>query len=394
MSLLKDRAFRATALSHLSIDLLNSQHPLLLAVLSVPLGLSNSVIGLVSTAYSLSGSLSQPLFGILADRIGNRFVELGGLIWMAAFFSLAFSVEGPAALVFLVLASLGSGAYHPAATAEATERGRVHLSRMETTAASFFFFFGQGGLFLGPAIGGPLLDRWGPMGLFMLFIFILPVAIYMLPKAALDVEKAVSTEATNTNVPARTTTNWSYVIPFVITIFTRSWTQVSMMTFLPKYLQDLGFRPSVFGPIAALYMGGSAFGGIAGAWLADRFGNRYVMTASLLLASIPLFFYGSISTTWLLVLVTLFAGAFIGASHSIIVVLAQRLLPGKSGVASGLVLGFTFASGSIGAFFSGLIADASGFNLLFLILAGLMALSTLTSARMHQMQRERLTVPG
>jgi FSR family fosmidomycin resistance protein-like MFS transporter len=113
------------------------------------------------------------------------------------------------------------------------------------------------------------------------------------------------------------------------------------------------------------------------------------MTASLLLACLPLFFYGMISKTLVLILVTFFAGAFIGASHSIIVVLAQRLLPGKSGVASGLVLGFTFASGSIGALFSGMIADESGFQFLFLFLGGLMILSTLMSARMHQMQRDQ-----
>jgi FSR family fosmidomycin resistance protein-like MFS transporter len=372
---------------------LNSQHPLLLAVLSVPLGLSNSIIGLVSTLYSLGGSLSQPFFGILADRIGNRIVATAGLVWMGIFFSLTFMTNGPAALITLVIAALGSGAFHPAATAEAAERGRVHLSRMETTAASFFFFFGQGGLFLGPAIGGPLIDRWGPTGLFMLFILILPVSLYMLPKLGLG---DVGTSSLGSAPPSNhmTTLQWSYILPFVIAIFTRSWTQMSMMTFLPKYLQDLGYRPGVFGPISALYMGGSAVGGIIGAWLADRFGNRYVMTISLLLACLPIFFYGTISVTWLLMLVTLFSGAFIGASHSIIVVLAQRLLPGKSGVASGLVLGFTFASGSVGAFFSGMIADQSGFQFLFLFLGVLMILSTLMSARMHQMDRTRLNVAG
>jgi FSR family fosmidomycin resistance protein-like MFS transporter len=393
VSLLKDRAFRAAALSHLSIDMLNSQSPLLLAVLSVPLGLSNSVIGLVSTLYSLSGSLSQPIFGAIADRVGNRVVALCGLAWMVVFFSIAFSIQGTAALVFLVLAAFGSGAFHPAATAEATERGRVHLSRMETTAASFFFFFGQGGLFLGPVVGGPLIDRWGPSGLFMLFIFIVPIGIYMLHRVDVNI---MSEHPRQTTQPKQTANivRWSFMLPFVITIFTRSWTQVSMMTFLPKYLQDLGFRPSVFGPVSALYMGGSAFGGIIGAWLADRFGNRYVMTISLFLASIPLFFYSKISSTWLLISITLFAGAFIGASHSIIVVLAQRLLPGKSGVASGLVLGFTFACGSLGAFFSGMVADAAGFDLLFLAMAGLMVISTINSALMHRVQHQSVAVPG
>jgi FSR family fosmidomycin resistance protein-like MFS transporter len=392
MSLLKDRAFRAAALSHLSVDLLNSQYPLLLATLSGPLGLTNSVIGLVSTIYSLGGSLSQPLFGMLADRVGNRLVATSGLTWMVVFFSLAFSIQGPAALLFIVLASLGSGAFHPAGTAEATERGRVHLARMETTAASFFFFFGQGGLFLGPALGGPLIDQWGPKGLFLLFLFILPFGILMLLSSEFHLQRGGKTSSpSNTR---STAIRWSYVIPFIIAIFTRSWTQMSMMTFLPKYLQDLGYRPGVFGPISALFMGGSAIGGIIGAWLSDRFGNRYVMTFSLLLTSVPIFFYGTISTTWLLLLVTPLAGSFIGASHSIIVVLAQRLLPGKSGVASGLVLGFTFASGSVGALFSGMIADRSGFHFLFLFLGSLMIISTIFSARMHQIKRDRVAAAG
>lgn len=387
MSLLKDRDFRAAALSHLSIDLLNSQRPLLLAVMSVPLGLSNSLIGLVSTIYSLSGSLSQPLFGMLADSFGARLVATAGLGWMAIFFSLAVSVRGPLALVFLVLAAFGSGAFHPAATSEATERGKLHLERTETTAASYFFFFGQGGLFLGPALGGPLLELWGPPGLFLLFIIILPVGIYMVPREP-GKDRPGNTENPERTALAGAKTNWSYVIPFIIAIFTRSWSQMSMMTFLPVYLQDLGFSPGFFGPISSLYMGGSAVGGIVGAWLADRIGNRYVMTASLLFASLPLFFYSSITHTWLLILVTIVAGAFIGSSHSIIVVLAQRLLPGRSGVASGLVLGFAFASGSVGAFISGLIADASGFKYLFTVLAVIMLISTVSSARMHQMSRD------
>jgi FSR family fosmidomycin resistance protein-like MFS transporter len=262
----------------------------------------------------------------------------------------------------------------------------------ETTAASFFFFFGQGGLFLGPALGGPLIDQWGSTGLFLLFVLILPAGTYMLLHA--DLNSKSWGQASPAAGSRSTAIQWSYVIPFIITIFTRSWTQMSMMTFLPKYLQDLGYRPGVFGPVSAMFMGGSAVGGIVGAWLSDRFGNRYVMTISLLLASAPIFFYGMISTTWLLILVTFFAGAFIGASHSIIVVLAQRLLPGKSGVASGLVLGFTFASGSVGALFSGMIADRSGFQFLFLFLGGLMILATILSARMHRMNRDQVSVAG
>ncbi|NIM07001.1 MAG: MFS transporter, partial [Armatimonadetes bacterium] len=56
----------------------------------------------------------------------------------------------------------------------------------------------------------------------------------------------------------------------------RSWTQANMVTFLPKYYSDLGFRPSFFGFIAALFMGGAALGNLMGGWLADRHGRRRV----------------------------------------------------------------------------------------------------------------------
>ncbi|MCJ7568938.1 MAG: hypothetical protein MUO58_15530 [Anaerolineales bacterium] len=62
-------------------------------------------------------------------------------------------------------------------------------------------------------------------------------------------------------------------------------------------------------------------------------------------------------------------GGLIGASHSIIVLLAQRRMPQRMGAASGLVLGFTFAAGAIGTLISGVIADLYGFKLLFILLA-------------------------
>ncbi len=67
MSLLRDRSFFAASLAHFLVDLVNSQYPLLLVLLSIPLGLNNAMIGLLSMIYSLSRSLSQPAFGWLAD---------------------------------------------------------------------------------------------------------------------------------------------------------------------------------------------------------------------------------------------------------------------------------------------------------------------------------------
>jgi FSR family fosmidomycin resistance protein-like MFS transporter len=389
MKIFHDRSFFAASLAHLLVDLINSQRPLLLALLSVPLGLSNTMIGLLSMIYSLSGSLSQPLFGYLADKVGTRIVAAGGVIFMSITFGLALMVPGIAGLIILIGTALGSAAFHPAGTSEATRRGRLHLSRLENTATSIFFMFGQSGYFVGPMLGGPLLDHWGPIGLLLLLILLLPSGVHL----ALHLEQIQDPpiEPQQTDSP-RPTANHS-TTPFVIMIMLRAWVQMALLAFLPKYLSDIGFRPSLYGPIAAMFMGGVAFGGVAGGWLADRYNTRIVTVGSLLGAAIPVALLPVSDRVLFLILICLAAGILIGAAHSIIVVQAQRMMPGRTGVASGLVLGFTFASGSIGAAASGFMADLAGFDVVFFSLALIALLAGITASTLRIFKIEPAVVP-
>ncbi|MDX1601315.1 MAG: hypothetical protein R3191_07375, partial [Anaerolineales bacterium] len=74
--------------------------------------------------------------------------------------------------------------------------------------------------------------------------------------------------------------------------------------------------------------------------------------------------------SWAYILAPL-VGLLVGASHSIIVVTAQDMMPDRMGAASGLVLGFMFASASVGTLLSGWIADRYGFDVFFWSTAGL-----------------------
>lgn len=375
MTLLLDSLFSSVALSHFIVDVLNGQRAVLLAYLSVPLGLSNAALGLVSTAYVFSGALTQPIFGHLTDRVGTRWVVAGGVLWISAFFTLALIAPGYLSLALLVVASLGSGAFHPAGTMQATLRGRSHLAGRETTAAAYFFVFGQMGLFFGPMLGGPLLDRYGPGGLLALSVFGLPVGLNAAVRlrAAINVQgQNLHPEAAKTKVvaPAAKLSLFT-MIAFGLMAALQSWTQQTMVTFLPKYLSDLGQTPSVYGLLAAIFMGGSAVGNILGGNLADRFGKRRVAMMALALASMPLYFVGDVGlSVWLYVLIPV-AGALTGATHSIIVVLAQRFLPGRMALASGLILGFLFTSGAVGTLISGHLADLWGFSAVFHLNAGI-----------------------
>jgi FSR family fosmidomycin resistance protein-like MFS transporter len=370
-ALLGDRLFATVSVAHLAVDVLNGMRAILLTFLSGPLGLSNIALSLVSTVYVSCAAIAQPLFGHLADRLGPRWLVAGGVLWMGAFFSLAVVVPGPLSLVLLVIASLGSGAFHPAGAMEATLRGQERYSGRETTSAAYFFLFGQMGAFFGPLLAGPLLNRYGTWGLLILTV---PVLLVGLNAAGQDYGSLVSFP----KVPQPAQQAYRSfprlrvgLVAFASVAAFQSWAQQNMVTFVPKYLSDLGYSPVVYGLVAALVMGGTALGNLFGGYLADRFGKRRVASWTLMAASLPLALIpGAAWIGWLFLLVPL-SGLLTGAVHSILVVLTQRRLPGGMALASGLILGYMFTSGALGTLLTGYLADLHGLPVVFYLSAAL-----------------------
>ncbi len=372
MSILLDVLFLTVSLSHFGVDVLNGSKGVLLVYLSGSLGLSNTALGALSTAYTVLGSLMQPVFGYVTDRVGPRWVVAGGLLWIGTCFSLAAITPGVGALFFLVAGSLGSGAFHPAGTMQATLVGRSRFAGRETTSTSYFFMLGQVGLFLGPLLGGLLLGSLGPQGWLILtapaFLMAFGAGIRLPAHKPVMVARPGHQETSGRKVLH--TSLWILLALALMTAF-RAMVQQNMNTFLPKYLSDLGYAPEVYGAIAALFMGGSALGNVLGGNLADRFGKRRVAVLTLTLTSLPLALLPAIrDLSWLYLLIPL-AGAFSGASHSIIVVFAQRIIPGGMATASGLILGFMFSTGALGTLLSGYLADLWGVSIVFTFSAGL-----------------------
>ena len=370
MALLFDKLFFSVGLGHFAVDLLNGQRAVLFTFLIVPLGMDNTALGLFTTIYIVSGALFQPLFGYFTDRYGPRWFAAGGILWIAMFFSVAMFAPGAVALWLLVVASLGSAAFHPAGTMQATLRGRDHFSGKETTSAAYFFVFGQLGLFLGPVLAGIILDRTGQFGLLILSGLAIPVGIAVAHQLRYSFQKPSHvTTRTNKSVEISESHSLFYVVlpllAFVLLAAFQSWSQQNMVTFVPKHLSDLGQTASIYGLAAALFMGGSALGNVFGGSLADQFGKRRVAAIALALASIPLYLVSLVGwSSWLFLLIPL-AGGLTGATHSIIVVLAQRLIPTGMAMASGMILGFMFASGAVGTLLSGYLADLWGVQMVF-----------------------------
>jgi FSR family fosmidomycin resistance protein-like MFS transporter len=145
----------------------------------------------------------------------------------------------------------------------------------------------------------------------------------------------------------------------VLIIIVSQSVSLSALNFTPKLFTELGFSTTYVGIISGLFMFGSAVGGIVGGAMADRTGGKPVILLALLGGVAPLFLYipaeGFNRFMWLFA-----AGLFVGMPHSILVLMAHTLLPGRRALASGLTLGFMFFSGAIGTYVSGLVADQVG----------------------------------
>jgi FSR family fosmidomycin resistance protein-like MFS transporter len=369
MPLLFDSLFTSVALSHLMVDVFNSSRPVLLTYL----GLTETQIALISTIYIWVSALTQPFFGWLSDRVGPRWLAAGGVLWMTVFFAGAVYVPGVGGLLCLIIAALGSSSFHPVGTVQATLQGRDRLAGRETTAASLFFMAGQLGHFAGPVITGLILARLGLPALLILPVVSIPIVFalaYQLranrphPKPAQGEEK----------IRLRASIGFILVLGLVATL--QSWAQSNMITFVPKYIRDFGLSAATYGNMAGLFMGGSAIGNVIGGYLGDQYTKRKVAAAGLLLAAIPIFIMSQIGwSSWLYLLIPL-AGAFTGSVHSILVVLAQRIISGGMALASGLILGFIFSAGALGLLITGPLAETYGFPTVLVMTTALVLLAS------------------
>lgn len=359
-TMFRNRMFTAVASGHFVVDVLNSTGAVLLAVLAVPLQLSNAQIGMALTVYLLIGSLSQPLFGWLSDKLPGRSMLLAALsvAWMALFYTLvAFAPTWAMLLPVFLLAPLGSGLFHPigasASAAAVPERA--------ASATSLFFFFGQVGLALGPFLAGTLAGTFGAVGIVPL------AAAALIPAGMLLLATRDESRMVVRRRPAGPSTRQAWtsaailaVVAFVALVAVRSSIQSVYQSFLPKLFSDRGFEPAVFGALAGVFMGAGAIGQVLTGNMADRYGMRAAATLPLLL-SVPAGLACFLAPSLPLIFVACAAsGLLVGGQHSVLVVHAQRLLPVKQGFAAGLILGFTFATGAIGTWIAGSLADVVG----------------------------------
>ena len=381
------RRLAAIAFGHFSIDVLNSSLAVILTVLSGKFDLSISQIGLAAMIYTFAASLTQPFFGMLADYLQGRWLGAISVAWTALFYGLAaFTPNYPLLVLCLTIGALGSGAFHPVGMVNAAAAG----GNYPTTATSIFFLLGQSGLAIGPMAGGLLLQYVDiTLGLPLLALTVTPavvmMAFYLRQPLSISHLTSSSTSSTppsvsssahppvdQTNIEQAKTSWWmgttAIITAFMFVVALRSATIQSLTTLLPKYFSDLGYSSGSYGIMIGVFAFAGALGTFLGGYLGDRVNRRLTISSSALLA-VPFTFALLHTEGWLFYPLAACAGALLNIPHSILVIMAQRLLPKREGMIGGAVLGFMFASGAAMAWIASWFADWVGLSFVLSVVA-------------------------
>ncbi len=352
---LRNRPLLTLMLGHYTVDMYSGILPVLYPILTGRYQLDFATVGLVTLAYSGTASLVQPFFGYIADKFGTRYIGFA-LCWTALTFALiGFAPTFPILLLLAAAAGIGSGAYHPLGSLNAAA---VIPERSRNSAMGAYISGGTFGVASGPLIGAALFHFFDIRGTAILILPVLTIAIWMIlemRKVALrlPVKPRAATIIPAAPIPV------GPMIAIVGVMMSRSWTMISVQAFIPIWYKELGYGAAFYSLLATVVVLASAFGNIGTGGLADRFGRRAVTIGSLIL-TIPIILLFAQFTGPIGFLIGALLGFTAASTGPLMLVMAQQLMAGRAGLASGMILGLGFITGALGVPVTGALADAYG----------------------------------
>jgi len=369
----------AISFCHLLNDMMQSLLPAIYPNLKTELSLSFSQIGLVTLVYQMTGSILQPLVGLYADKRPTPLALPGGTLFsLAGLLLLSVAHSYWLLLVGASMLGMGSSVFHP----ESSRVARMAAGRRHGLAQSMFQVGGNAGSALGPLAAALVVVRWGQSSLaFFALLALLSCAIlwnvgqWYRHHGLARLNQGKSARAAIPPLPRGKVLGGVAIL--LALIFSKYVYLASLTSYFTFYLiHRFGVSVEVAQLHLFAFLGAVAVGTIAGGPIGDRFGRKYVIWFSilgalpftLLLPHASLFWTGPL---------TVIIGLIIASAFPAIVVFAQELVPGKIGMISGLLFGFSFGMGGIGAAVLGEVADRAGIEMVYLLCGFLPALGLL-----------------
>jgi FSR family fosmidomycin resistance protein-like MFS transporter len=353
---MRRRAIAFLAAAHLFDDLNQGVVPALLPFFIAERRYTIAAAGGLVLAATLTSSVLQPLFGLLADRRGAPWLVPSGLFVAGAGVAAAgLAPTYPLAFLSVAVSGVGVAAFHP----EAARQVYAASGAKRATAMSLFGVGGNAGFAIGPALATPLQIAFGLKGTVFLIIPVLVMAVVLLlgHSAAAGGRPA----AARLHGAPEDSDRWAPFARLSGAVVCRAIVFYGLNTFIPLYwITRFARSKSEAAAALTVMLTTGVVGTLAGGWLADRFGRRVVISGSLtaLFPLLVLLVAAQSAAAALLLLVPI--GLALFAPFSVMTVLGQEYLPGRVGTASGVTVGLAVSLGGLAAPILGRIADLHG----------------------------------
>jgi MFS transporter, FSR family, fosmidomycin resistance protein len=380
------------SLCHFLNDMNQSLVPAIYPVLKHAYQLDFGQIGLITLAFQLTASLLQPVVGMMTDKRPAPFslpVAMGCSLLGLLLLSIAGSY--PMILIAAAMVGLGSSVFHP----EASRVARMASGGRYGFAQSLFQLGGSFGSAVGPLLAafvvvprGQSSVAWFSAAALLAIVILSNVGSWYSSHLAMTTRRLAHTSvvARSQSLPRKKVIGAILVI--LVLLFSKNVYTASLSSYYTFYLIEK-FQLSVQSAQYMLFafLGAVAAGTFAGGPIGDRFGRKPVIWFSILGAfpfalMLP---YASLLWTGILSVVI---GLILASAFSAIVVYAQELLPGRIGLVAGMMFGFSFGLGGLGAAALGHIADVAGIETVYRVCSFLPLIGLLT-ALLPNIERRR-----
>jgi FSR family fosmidomycin resistance protein-like MFS transporter len=356
------RTVTVLAATHFIVDGFSNIYSPLLPLLIPRLGLTLATAGLLQTCLQLSSSISQLGFGALADRWNPRVLLIAGPLLSVAVLSLiGLAHDALTVGAILIIGGLGAAAFHPPAAALVHKVGGTRRG----WAMSVHITAGSLGFALGPLVFAPFVAwaglAWTPV-LMVPGLLLLATWLHRIP-------------ASDTPHLTREIGSFAALRPYArpltllyLIVVIRTLTAISFSTFIPVLLTRRGVSVGAAGAMTAVYLAASSAGGFFGGAMADRWGARRVIIASLV-AAVPFLAVAPLLPNAMLLLVLSIGGCLLQSTLPVNVTFGQTIAPVSAATVASLMMGFAWGTGGLFVALVGILADRSSIEQALMLMA-------------------------
>jgi FSR family fosmidomycin resistance protein-like MFS transporter len=366
------------SICHLLNDMIQSLLPAIYPLLKDSFKLDFGQIGLITLTFQITASLLQPLVGIYTDKKPMPYsLAIGMGCTLMGLLLLSRAPTFPILLLAAALIGSGSSVFHP----ESSRVARMASGGQHGLAQSLFQVGGNVGSAIGPLLAAFIVMPRGRTSVAWFAIAAL-VAIALLTRigawyrANVPAHRAARTSAAGAkSLSRRTIVVTMAILGFLI--FSKYFYLASLSSYYTFYLmQKFGVTAESAQLHLFVFLGAVAAGTLAGGPIGDRIGRKYVIWGSIL-GVLPFTLLLPHANLFWTTILTIVIGLVLASAFSAIIVYAQELVPGRTGVIAGLFFGFAFGMGGLGAAVLGELADHIGIEAVYGLCAYLPAMGLL-----------------